>query len=208
MTLLTLASPYSTAEEYRTTLGVPDQDVDDEITEDLVAVSRWIDGVCDRITGFSKDAAATVHRYYPWNGSSRRIAIDDLASTAGLIVRVDSNHDGVAEAVLASPSYELHPLNAAVRSDPWPYDEIVIPEWSEIDAFNGRTEVEGIHGWPVVPRAIAASCRQITGILRMQSPRATGRLPEDIDAVIETSPEAQKILAQLILPYKRGPAVA
>jgi len=207
----TLIAAYATAEEYRQILNVPDTEEDELIDMDLVAVARWIDHVCDRgINGFGLDTAAVTRLYYPWNGQSTRLEIDEIGSLTGLVVKLDRNRDGTPEVTLASTDYQLWgagSLNPDKGAEPWPWDELRIPEWSTIRFFDALTSVTAQGGWPAVPRGVRAANIHVCGILRMQSVRAAGRIPEDIENIVDASPEAQKIVTSLLVPYMSGPAV-
>ena len=60
------------------------------------------------------------------------------------------------------------------------------------------TELTSIGGWPAIPAAIARATYQLTGILRLQSPRATSQIPEAFDQALEASPTAKKIVDETL----------
>ena len=66
-----------------------------------------------------------------------------------------------------------------------------------------HVEVVGAFGWPAVPSAIKQACIHLTGILRLETPRSTKRVQDDIGSSIETSPEAERILNGLMKVYRR-----
>lgn len=198
-----VSDSYATAAQYRAILGKTDTSEDAEILDDLTAVSRYMDGKLGRF--FTKDAAAVKRVYVP-SAASDTLWVDDLAA-APTSIKVDEDLDGsfADETAYAGTDYELRPLNAADGPETWPYTHIIIPPWSKKGNWprGGRVEIDAVFGWPAVPKAIERATIHLTGILRLESPRATNRIVE-IEDVVQASPEAQRIIWQLMKTYARG----
>lgn len=217
---------YATAAQYRTIVAKSDAGSDTDVAGDLLALSRWLDKKLGRF--FTKDAAAVARVFTlpgslrtalaaaplgwaesenPWRYGvySRTLSVDDLAA-APTSVKIDQNGDGLFtdETALAATDYELWPLNAALGPEPSPYTAVVIPVWSTVGGFpaGARVQVTAQWGWPAVPEAIMRATCQITGILRLESPRATQRVSE-LGEVIGTSRQAQEIVEKLACVYAR-----
>lgn len=191
-----------------------------EIEADLLAVSRYIDKRLGRF--FTQDASAVARVYKtkatgkavfgwaesenPWKagGLTRILYIDDLVSVT--TIKIDEDGDGSFddETALASTDYDLIPRNAALGPEPEPYTGIELTTFGSKGAWpsNTRVEVNGVWGWPSVPKAIERATVQLTAILRMASPRATERVTT-IDVLERTSPQAQSIVTDLLRNYRR-----
>lgn len=221
---MAVTDPYCSVALYRQIVTKTDAGDDAVIDGDLRAVSRLI----DRWTGrfFGQDAAAVARVYAvpldpnlayrdpffvtPWNApaSSRPIEVDDVATATGLLVRTDTNQDGTFPGPdWATTDYLLEPTNAGVGPEPAPYTRIVLPSWSAQSPAPGeRVRVTAVWGWPAVPDAVVRACAHLTGILRLETPRATSRVDE-MGQVVNTSREAQSIVRDLVKAYKRNALV-
>ena len=197
---MAVTSAYATAVEYRGTIGKTDQGDDDHILNDLTAVSRYIEGKLGRF--FNQDAEDVARVYVP-PASVSAIWIDDL-SAAPTTVKLDTDGDNTFSATLESTDYDLLPLNAAKGPEPRPYTRIGMTAWGDYGCFvrGQRVEITGKWGWPAVPGAIKQATIHLTAILRLESPRATRRIPE-LGEAIEASPDAQHIIRQLTDQYLR-----
>jgi len=211
---------YTDAATYRGRLGKNDAGQDTAILVDLTAVSRFIDRKCHRF--FTQDGSAVARLFYPqgyyrgdpeaenpWRyvQGARTLWVDDIATSAGLQIVVDDGRDGSfsGDTAWASTDYQLLPLNADKGPEPKPFTSIFVPTWSSKSGFNPGSliQVTAVWGWPSIPKAIVAATIQLTGILRLDSPRATERIPEAMDAAFDESPTAQKLIAELMTVYMR-----
>ena len=217
---MAVTDAYATAANYRGVVDKSDTGDDVEILADLKAVSRLLDRKLNRF--FTQEAAVT-RTYMPkpqgpqragWaeaenpyvaGGLTRVLYIDDLETLT--TIKIDEDRDGsfADETALAAADFELTPRNAPAGSDPEPYTAIELTEWGAKNAFppGARVEVIGTWGWPAVPAAVARATIHLTGILRLESPRATRRIQENMDSAFETSKAANDIISELIRNYRR-----
>ena len=63
--------------------------------------------------------------------------------------------------------------------------------------------MKGKFGWPSVPSAIERACVQLTGILRLETPRATRSVNIGTETTLETSRQAQEIVSALMNVYAK-----
>jgi len=196
---MALSDAYATAAEYRAAIDMTDTTKDTVILKDLKAISRYIDGKVGRF--FTKDASATVRVYEPV-ADSERLWVDDIA-VAPTSVKMDYSA-GSYLLTLASTDYELRPLNAAAKPEPEPYTYLTLSDTSGRDVFaaGDRIQITAVFGWPAVPDAVRRATIELTGILRLETARATRRIPE-LGDIIEASPDAVHIVRQLLDIYKR-----
>ena len=197
---MALNSAYETAANYRSLTDMTDTTKDAEILKDLTAISRYIEGKMKRF--FNKESTDTTRVYYV-PVDSTILWINDLSATPTTI-KIDQDGDGTCEVTLASDDYELYPVNATLEPEPRPYMAICLTPWGDesYSSKGERVEVTGKFGWPSVPEAVKRATIHLTAILRMETARATRRIPE-LGDTIEASPEAQGIIRQLLDRYKR-----
>ena len=197
---MAVTDAYATAAEYRASIGKTDVADDDEIKDDLKAISRYIEGKLGRF--FNSDAE-DVSRTYTCPATSDTLRVDDLPADPTSI-EIDTNTDGTFDETLDSDDYELLPVNADKGPEPRPYTRIRLTKWGDYGAiYKGqRVKVTGKFGWPSVPEAVKRATIHLTAILRLETPRATRRIPE-LGEAIEASPDAQHIIRQLTDNYRR-----
>lgn len=207
---MAITDAYCTAATYRALLTKSDDSEDDEIGDDLTAVSRYLDWKLGRPNGFSTDASAVARLYYPTTAHgayTRTLQVEAIASKTGLELKVDEDDDGSfadETAWTIETDFVLWPLNADKGTTPKPWTALWVPEWSTKSGFprGRRVQLTHIGGWPGgIPKAIERGCALLTGILRIESPRATARIPEGIDGAIEASPTGQEIVMALMASY-------
>jgi hypothetical protein len=160
-----------------------------------------------RLGRFFTTDADNVNRVYQavqYSNQPKSLFIDDLVTVDH--IKVDTDDDGSFgdESAWATTDYELRPRNAADGPEAGPYTEVFIPPWSSKDLWGQhRVEIGGKFGWPAVPSAIEQACVQLTGILRLETPRATRTVNVGAETVLETSRQAQEIVTALMQMYAK-----
>ena len=210
---MAITDAYATAAEYRARIDKSSNADDTELDLDLEAVSRYVEF---RLKRFFNIDASDITRVFAVGSQGacpprgwRSLWITDLAA-APSSVKIDKAGTGVFtdETALASSDFELWPLNAPLGPEPKPYTRIDIPSWSSEAAWphGARVQIVGTWGWPTVPAAIKRAVIDLTAILRIESPRATDRIPDELASTVTTSPTGQAIVRQIMIAYeKRGP---
>ena len=192
---MALGDAYATAAQYRDSKEKTSVDDDVSITRELTATARYIDRLLGRVLGFNQDATATARVYTMGNGVV--LDIDDHATVTS--VEVGNRYTGVYDAALAASAWAKLPRSAASKPLPEPYRQIEF--LSSAPGAGSLVRVTGLGGWPSVPDAIVAANIELTGILRLESPRATNRVNE-VGQVLSTSRAAQNILGELMNAYR------
>lgn len=220
---------YAGVGEYRASLlmtGTTDNNSDDEIQQDLIATTRYLEHRLGRV--FLHDAVDVTRLFMPGNivrrrtnwqmvsrqnwaesenpafygGTTRILDVDDLVSVTS--IKIDQNYDGslTAETPIPITDYLLRPLNAALGPEPQPYTEIELTQWGGTIGFPpGRlVQVIGKWGWPAVPFPIKRACIELTAIKRLQSPRSTGRIDE-FGNTIDMSGQTRNMIDELVRHY-------
>jgi hypothetical protein len=148
------APTYCDVESLKAYLRIPeDDDLDDvELTNAVEAASRAVDDYTMRQFGIVEDAEA---RYYTptYNSSSGRyrVAIDDLMTTQGAAIAVDSGDATFSNTVDVADAAWL-PLNAVSKGEAW--TEILLPAGVMPDLSPGSVRVTARWGWSAVPGAV------------------------------------------------------
>ncbi len=201
---MAVGDAYASAAEYRGRINKSDTAVDAAILEDLTAVSRYIEWILGG-RFFTQDAAAVARVYDPPRLSDSVLYVDDVASKSGLVLKCDQDRDGLFSDETAwtiDSDFVVIPLNADKGPEPQPWTGIQLPSWSS-KSWAGRIELTAKYGWPAVPVAIKDACIQVTAILRLESPRATERVPEAIDKAVGESSLGRRLLGELVNAYRR-----
>lgn len=194
---MTVSNGYCTLADLKSVLRIIDN-VDDVMLEARIEeASRVIDDYCDR--RFYKDTAATARIYYSPSGDY--VLTDDIATTSGLVVKIDTNSDGTYATTLSSSQYQVEPLNAvakgvainrimAVPSGSFPRKGMPAP-----------IQVTAIWGWPTIPQPIRSACILLSGRLTKRGDSLLGVAGfGDLGAITvrNIDPDVQRMLA----PYK------
>jgi len=201
---LAVTDAYATAATYRGLISKTDTGEDAEILTDLTAISRYMDRRLGRF--FTTDASAVAREYQAvqYSNQPKSLFIDDMVTLTSIKVDTDDDGSFADESAWASTDYELQPRNAADGPEAGPYTEIFIPPWSSKDLWGQhRVQVTATFGWPAVPSAIEQACVQLTGILRLETPRATRTVNVGAETVLETSRQAQEIVTALMQMYAK-----
>ena len=159
---MALADAYAEPSDYRQRVDKSDTTDDAVLLAILKAASRYIDRRTRRRDGFNQSAAVETRTYdilkrpaadaaYSADGS-RLVLPDDIATTTGLIVKVDLNGDydvaDSGETLAINTDFWVGPTNAATGSDPRPYYILDInPTTAAIGAWPIQRHALGEDQW-------------------------------------------------------------
>jgi hypothetical protein len=151
---------YCTPEQLKSRTGITDNYDDAEIFGACRAVSRWIDGHCDRAF-VRRTVTLTLE---PANRYC--LAVPDLVSVTTL--KTDDDGDGVFETTWSASDFQLLPTNAAVEVEPQPYTEIkaVGDRLFPLPSGHGRTDLAQlavVAGWPALPGPVTEAAAILSG---------------------------------------------
>jgi hypothetical protein len=136
--------------------------IDDYVDDNLLAghieaASRTVDDICHRT--FSLDAVASARTFYPQ--SSLVCSVDDIGTTAGLLVKIDDSLVGTFDFTVTD--FTAQPDNALARNVPitkliaydtyWPTD------------IRPTVQVTARWGWPAVPEPVKSATAIMAGRL-------------------------------------------
>ena len=205
---MAVTDAYFTAAQYRSAISKSDTGDDAQIAIDAVSISNYIARRIGRF--FTRDSATVPRVYLPdyLDGSSgRTLIIHDLAIKVGLIVTIDTNGDGAftdETALVLDTDYILQPEDAEFGPEPAPWTRIELAPWGSYRYWprRKRVQVMASFGWPAIPTAVQRGAIDLCAIMRLESPRARREFM-NIDQAVEMSPEAQRIVWNLIKTYRR-----
>ena len=195
---MAITNGYCTLTEVKAALRITDN-IDDTLLENAVeAASRRIDGECSR--RFYIDATTSARTYAA--NRSTFVFVDDIATTTGLVVKVDDTFSGSYSTTLTvGTDYQNEPMNAAAQNEP-----ITLLRALNVGfpvEGNGRAliEVTAKWGWPAIPDAI----REATVLLaarqfkRLDSPLGVAGFG-DLGAIVVRRIDPD--VAAMVAPFK------
>ncbi len=162
---------------------------------------------------FNQEAAVVEHLYTApmldrSDPDQAVLFVEDIASTSGLVIKIDTNNDGLFtdEDALAATDYRLFPLNAATGPETRPWTSIRLTPSGEFRKFPAGVlvSVTAIHGWPsATPPAIKAATIELTRILRLEGPRGLNVANVGLEQVETLTVEARRIVSELVRDYQK-----
>lgn len=149
-----MSTLYVDATALRDRLGISSTRDASVLSGAVEAASRAVDDYCGRRFWVDDDVSARTYR--PSSADLCRVAVDDIATTTGLIVKHGTN--GTFTTTVAASDYELDPANGIGINGQagWPYDTIrlinaVFPWW----AGRRTVQITAKWGWMEVPAPVA-----------------------------------------------------
>lgn len=146
---------YITESQFRSYAGIGTAQGTAEIAFAIGAASRAIDEYTGRQFGLMGSA---VPRYYTAFkvDALQAIVIDDLMTTTGLTVEINSSPGGAYDTALTlNTDYYLGPLNAAADGRPW---TALITRDASLLLWDGGVQVTAKWGWSEVPAQVEQAC--------------------------------------------------
>ena len=99
---------YCSKADLKTYLGLSGSGQDTNIDNAIDGASRQIDGFCGRY--FYQDESVNARYYTPTNYVE--VAVDDISTTTGLVVKLDTNDDGTHnQTITLNTDFILKPMN-------------------------------------------------------------------------------------------------
>lgn len=153
------APDYATAIELAAYVRIDDSVDDAQLALAVAAASRAIDRTTRRQFGV---VDVPVARFYTARHDAALgrlvVDLDDLMSTTGLVVEVDTEGDGTYAGTIAAADYTLMPRNAAADGRPW---TLLSPSGDStvgLSTVEGAVRITALWGWSSVPPAVKQAC--------------------------------------------------
>lgn len=192
-----ITNGYCTLSQLKQVLRVNDT-VDDVLFETRIEeASRVIEDYCNR--RFYADSSATARLFVATESTT--VVVDDISTTSGLVVKVDSAGDGTYATTLTSADFQAEPLNAISRGVP--ITRIVTTSSGRLPTTSAPAgvQVTARWGWPAVPTPVQSACVLLAGRLVKRGDSLLGVAGfGDLGAITVRSidPDVQRMLA----PYR------
>jgi len=194
---MSITNGYCTLADLKAVLRITDT-IDDSLLEARIQeASRVIDDFCDR--RFYQDASPSARIFTAPSGDY--VLVDDIASTAGLVIKVDSNGDGSYVTTLTSSQYQLEPINGVAKGVS--ITRIVGTNRGMFPRTNAPAPVQvtAVWGWPSIPQPVKSACILLAGRLTKRGDSLLGVAGfGDLGAISvrNIDPDVQRMLS----PYK------
>lgn len=158
---MTITNGYCTLAELKAVLRISDTVDDTMLSERIDEASRSIDDYCDR--RFYVDSTTSTRVFTCYSGSY--VMVDDISTTTGLVVKLDTTGDGTYATTLSASDWQALPLNATAKNLP-----ITRIQATGQGAFPTRNAIAPIQvtakwGWPIVPQPVRSACILMAGRL-------------------------------------------
>lgn len=187
-----------------TFIGVDDADLDTELTAAINAASRQIDAHCGR--RFWQDSEVKTRQFYA--DDYYCVDVDDISTTTGLVVKIDTGDDGTFSTTLTETTdFILHPLNAADETPVWPYDSIVMTDTYTFPMNSRRpgVQVTAQFGWPAIPDDVTQACLiQSKNLYKAASGTFSGFQLSSEAGIVMRTPGLDGVAAALLERYRKG----
>lgn len=203
---MTIVNGYATLADFKTAVTISDSVDDTDIESAIEAASRQIDGIANR--KFWKDSQVVARTYYP--SDPYRVYVDDIATTTGLIVKIDNGGDGTFDQTLTiNTDFIVEPVNAAAEFPVRPYESIRLLTTGALSTFpyilTGRPSVQvtATFGWSAVPDAVERACITQARNVWKAVDAANDALQVSVEGFAVRSPIIAGITRVSIEPYVR-----
>jgi hypothetical protein len=197
---MTITNGYVTLNGLKGYLGISDS-VEDALLEQIIeAASRSIDRIANR--RFYIDDAVSPRTYRPIG--NLRVIVDDIGTTAGLILKTDPDANGVYQTTFTLNSdYIAEPTNSLVQGKPVTFLTIVGPTALSLPVnYWPQVQVTARWGWPTVPHDIEQACYILSADLYKRKDSVGGVLGLSELGAIRMSPLGRDIAA-MVRAYRR-----
>ena len=206
---MALGDPYISTEEAKLYLGINLTKDDPLVAAAVVAASGWVTEYCQR--DFNTATAATARVYTP--ASSYRCHVDDFSTTVGLVVKTDTNDDGVYDKTWTAADYVLKPHNGIEGGESgFPYRTIIAVESPSFPCGTGRARVEvtAKWGWAAVPDKVKQATRILAAeVYRLKdAPLGIAGANDFGPLRVREVPQVAMMLSNFRHPALTGPLVA
>lgn len=184
---------YGDVEELKITLGVNDDELDDDIERKMDAASRDIED----ITGQRFYQSDVETRYFKANWRVNWVYTGPISAVTS--IHIDQNLNGsYSQELTLTDDYILEPLNAVAMGEPWRY--IVLPDYSNFwwPRCGPNVKVIGRFGWESVPAKIREACDLLTARYLARKDAPFGVIPGEDTAtrIWRTDPDVANMLAK------------
>lgn len=157
---MTIVNGYASLPEVKAAIGVDDAETDDDPVIEMAAsaASRHLEDHAGRGRKFWLDTTAVARQFWP--SEPDRVWVNDIGSTANLVVKVDDSGDGTfATTLTINTDFILEPVNAAADGRAYESIRRIDGGFFPCSSYGRPTvQVTAMYGWPTVPVQIKEAC--------------------------------------------------
>jgi hypothetical protein len=152
---MTITNGYATDEELREQFDDGGSILPEALLHRAInATSRAIDDYCDR--RFWQDQTVVARTYRPEHPTMAWV--DDISTSTGLVVKVDSGMDGTfATTWTLNSEFVLRPGNAAADGRPW-FQVVAVDGNTFYCSARDTLQVTAKFGWAAIPDEVNQAC--------------------------------------------------
>lgn len=159
---MAITNGYATLDTLKKVLGINASNTanDPQLETSVEAASRQIDAHCRR--RFWQDTSTVARTYYP--SEKAVLWTDDISTTTGLTVKVDTSDDGTFDTTLTiNTDFQVEPVNAAKEYPVQPWTRIrlldgTLSSFTPLSSGRASVEVTAKFGWSAVPEPVERAC--------------------------------------------------
>ncbi len=143
---------YVGTDDFKNYAGIPTTTTTHDALIAIVDASVYasINRYCGRVFSGSTATSARIFRTRDFSC----VEVDDISSTTGLSISVDSSNTGTFDTTWATTDYELEPLNGIFDGQAWPYTRIHAINQSFPLTTRAGVQVTAVWGWPSTPAEV------------------------------------------------------
>lgn len=199
---------YCTLAEVKSALRITDNADDTALTRTIKAASRRIDQKCNRRFWIDDTVSARTYAIK----TPMLVLVDDIATTTGLIVEIDTTGNGAWDALVNGSDYQLEPLNALAQGFPvntirslntQSFPTSTPTFWPTPYAQQALMRVTAKWGFPTVPDQVVEACIMLAArqFRRLDSPLGVAGFGEmGVVNVRRFDPDIDELLAPFVIP--------
>lgn len=205
---MTIANGYVTLpvfKDYLFPAGNAGDDQNSQMEAAIEAASREIDRYCGR--RFYLDGSATA-RYYQPEGL-RCVKTDDIATTSGLVVQIDTSNDGTYGTTVGASAYLALPVNresGGIAGLPWREIQLLNAGGYYFPSGTERppAKITAVWGWAAVPTPIVTACKIKAARLFRRAMTPEGIAAGESFGAIRITQYEDPDVTMLLGPYRRA----
>lgn len=199
---------YCTLAEVKSALRITDNADDTALTRTIKAASRRIDQKCNRRFWIDDTVSARTYAIK----TPMLVLVDDIATTTGLIVEIDTTGNGAWFTLTNGSDYQLEPLNALAKGFPvntirslntQSFPTSTPTFWPTPYAQQALMRVTAKWGFPTVPDQVVEACIMLAArqFRRLDSPLGVAGFGEmGVVNVRRFDPDIDELLAPFVIP--------
>lgn len=164
---------YAATAQLQSWLRINDPDEDPELTIALDQAKQDIDAHCGRT--FDKASGTPSDRVFPVRWSDK-LFVDDIANATGLVIAVDTGHDGTFAQTWDAADFQLEPLNqrqAGLTNHPYYVVRAIESKRFPVGP-RATVKITADWGWTTLPKAIETASLIHAGKLHSRRVNAAG----------------------------------